>query len=89
MPSKEEMDFGLKTLEENGNEVDFVVAHCCPQYVASAFSCGKYEPDELTTYFNLVADEVKFKKWFFGHYHGNETVMNDFVMLYNRIERCV
>lgn len=89
MPSREEMEFGLKTLEANDNKVDFVIAHCCPQYVVAAFSHGRYEPDELTTYFNQVADEVEFRKWFFGHYHSNETVMHDFVMLYDRIERCV
>lgn len=37
MPSDEEMEFGLKTLAENRNKVDFVVSHCCPQSIASVF----------------------------------------------------
>lgn len=49
MPSQEEMDFGLKTLEEHGNKVDFIVSHCCPQEIASIFSYGSYKPDQLTS----------------------------------------
>lgn len=87
MPSKEEMEFGLKTLSENGNRVDCIVSHCCPQQIASVFSHGFYKPDELTKYFNTVNDSVEFAKWFFGHYHNNNVVMNKYVMLYEQIVR--
>ena len=89
MPSTEEMEFGLKTLEENNNEVDFIVTHCCPQHVASIFSNGRYKPDALTSYFNTVSDNVKFSKWFFGHYHNEETILDKYTMLYNKIIRVV
>lgn len=89
MPNQEEMDFGLKTLAEHDNKVDFVVSHCCPQEVASLFSHGSYKPDELTSYFNVVANTVDFSKWFFGHYHNNTQVMSKFVMLYEQIVRVV
>ena len=87
MPSDEEMQFGIKTLEENGNKVDFIVSHCCPQAVASLFSHGLYKPDRLTSYFNVVAETVDFSKWFFGHYHDNKMIMSDFIMLYEQIVR--
>lgn len=89
MPSKEEMDFGLKTLEEHGNKVDFVVSHCCPQEIASIFSHGFYKPDQLTAYFNIVASTVDFSKWFFGHYHNNEQILSKYIMLYEQIVRVV
>lgn len=89
MPSQEEMDFGLKTLAEHDNKVDFVVSHCCPQEVASLFSHGAYKPDQLTTYFDTVANTVDFTKWFFGHYHNNTQVLSKFVMLYEHIIRVV
>lgn len=89
MPSTEEMEFGLKTLEENNNEVDFIITHCCPQHVASIFSNGRYKPDALTSYFNTVSDNVKFSKWFFGHYHNEETILDKYTMLYNKIIRVV
>lgn len=89
MPNQEEMDFGLKTLAEHDNKVDFVLSHCCPQEVASLFSHGSYKPDELTSYFNVVANTIEFSKWFFGHYHNNTQVMSKFVMLYEQIVRVV
>lgn len=87
MPTKEEMDFGLKTLAENNFEVDFIVTHCCPQQVVAMFSGGCYKCDELTEYFDTVAEKTKFKKWFFGHYHDNRQIMCEYVMLYEQIIR--
>lgn len=89
LPTEEEMQFGLKTLEENENKVDFVISHCCPQQVASLFSHGCYQADDLTRYFNIIADTVEFDRWFFGHYHNNQVVMSKFIMLYEQIVRCV
>ena len=89
MPSQEEMDFGLKTLADNGNKVDYIVSHCCPQEIASIFSHGSYKPDKLTQYFNDVKNTVEFDKWFFGHYHDNQQILGNFYLLYEQIVRVV
>ena len=85
MPSKDEMDFGLRTLKENDNCVDFIISHCCPQEIASFM--GFYAADELTSYFDEVAHTVKFKRWYFGHYHDTRTIFYKFILLYDGIER--
>lgn len=87
MPSSEEMKFGLKTLEENEFQVDFIISHCCPQDVASAM--GYRGSDMLTQYFNTVAHDAKFTRWYFGHYHTEETIWGKFVCHYDGIERIV
>ena len=87
LPSQEEMDFGMKTLEENNFETDFIISHCCPQDVASAL--GFHGSDRLTMYFNEVASRTKFNRWYFGHYHGEESVWGKFVLHYDKIERIV
>jgi hypothetical protein len=87
LPTEEEMQFGLDTLDKNDNKVDFIITHCCPQQIASLFSHGTYKPDKLTSYFNAVAEKVKFSKWFFGHYHNNEQILDKFIMLYEQIVR--
>lgn len=89
LPSQEEMDFGIKTLEENENEVDFIVSHCCPQQIAATFSGGLYQADCLTNYFDEVMEKTKFTKWFFGHYHDNRQILGKFIMLYEQIVRIV
>lgn len=86
MPDATEMAHGLETLARHGNHVDYIVSHCCPAFLAAVFSAGKFEPDDLTTYFNRVADETKFTRWFFGHYHRNWKYDN-YEMLYERVER--
>lgn len=87
MPSPEEMDFGLKTLNDNKNNVDFIISHCAPSHVAASISAGTYKPDMLTNYFETISQTVNFKKWFFGHYHNDIAVDDKFILLYDQIIR--
>lgn len=86
LPSQEEMDFGLKTLEEHGYEVDYVITHSLPQEINSLL--GFRDPDTITLYFNgLLRNGLKFKQWFAGHLHINERVLGKFNILYGDIVR--
>lgn len=87
MPSYEEMDFGIKTLKDNQNNVDFIVSHCAPSHIAASIAAGKYKPDMLTDYFETISQTVNFKKWFFGHYHNDMAVDDKFILLYDQIIR--
>lgn len=87
LPSEEEMQRGILSLEQCGNEVDFIISHCCPQQIAALFSQGLYKPDILTYYFNDIMQRVKFARWFFGHYHDNRQIMSKFIMIYEQIIR--
>ena len=89
LPDQEEMDFGLKTLRQSNNQVDFIVSHCCPQRIASVYSNGVFKPDVLTQYFNVIDDTVNFSKWYFGHYHDNVSIFDKYEMRYKEIERVV
>lgn len=87
LPTQEELDFGLKVLEENGNKCDYIISHCCPQELA--IMLGYREPDILTNYFNTIAHTVQFDKWYFGHYHRDEDIMSKFTCLYHVIDRLI
>lgn len=87
LPSNEEMNNGLRNLLEHDDDVDFIVTHCAPQQVASLFSHGLYKPDILTSYFAAIAEDTKYTKWFFGHYHDDRQIMGKFIMLYEQIIR--
>lgn len=87
MPSPEEMDFGLKTLKDNKNNIDFIVSHCAPSHVAASISAGTYKPDMLTAFFETISQTVNFKKWFFGHYHNDIAVDDKYILLYDQIIR--
>lgn len=85
MPSEQEMEIGLQTISKYDNQVDFIISHCCPQEVASIL--GFYERDPLTTYFHEIADKASFRRWFFGHYHTEQTVLGKYEVLYRSIRR--
>ena len=90
LPTQDEMQYGIETLEKHNFDVDFVISHCAPQNVVSLFSHGLFKPDILTTYFDeLIERGLKFNAWFHGHYHDNQKNLGKYVMLYEQIVRIV
>ena len=89
MPSAEEMEFGRKSLEKVGCNVDYIITHCAPQQIVLLFSRGFFEPDNLTTYFDEIAMNTEFKRWYFGHYHDMRSFHGKYVMLFDNVERII
>lgn len=87
LPSEEEMAEGRKNLEANGNTVDFIISHCCSSSTQVLLGGGMFKPDILTDYFEEIRQKVRFKKWFFGHYHDNKNVNAEEILLYEQIIR--
>lgn len=92
-PSKEEMDLGIKTLEENNWNVDFVFTHECP--TSDLFQLYHFldksglpvESYELTNYLEEIKVKLNYKKWFFGHHHDNRAIDDKDLLLYEQIIR--
>ena len=87
LPSIEEMEEGRKNLQKNNNKVDFIVTHCASSSTVALLSHGMYKPDMLTDYLEELRQKVKFKKWFFGHYHDNRNVNAEEILLWEQIIR--
>lgn len=87
LPSEEEMEEGHKNLEINGNQVDFIVSHCCASSTQVLLDCIFYKPDYLTAYFEEIRQTVQFKKWFCGHYHEDRNITDKEIVLYEQIIR--
>lgn len=87
VPSEEEMEEGRQNLAECGNNVDFIVTHCCASGTQAILGGGLFTPDKLTKYFQELRETVQFKKWFFGHYHDNRNVNAEEILLYEQIIR--
>lgn len=87
LPSEEEMEEGRQNLAARGNQVDFIVTHCCASSTQALMSAGRYKPDILTNYLEEIRQAVKFKKWFFGHYHDNQMVSPEEILLYEQLIR--
>jgi len=87
LPSEKEMDEGRKNLQRYDNKVDFVITHCASSSTAALISHGIYKADLLTSYLEEIRQSVKFKKWFFGHYHDNRNVNAEEILLWEQIIR--
>ena len=87
LPNEEEMAEGVHNLEIHGNNVDYIVTHCCASSSQAILSGGKYKTDIATNYLEQIKRNVKYKKWFFGHYHDNKMVNAEEILVYEQIIR--
>ena len=75
LPSDSEYKEGISSLKEHNCKVDYIVTHTAPRHVIRMM--GKF-PDmhdmELTGFLEWVMCEVKFKRWFFGHWHYDKSI---------------
>ena len=85
LPSEEEMERGLRNLSMNNWTVDYVISHCMPSGIAAA--AGLTDRNILTQYLETINEKLTFRKWFFGHYHENRTILDRYIMLYEQIIR--
>ena len=85
LPSEEEIANAEKNLLRVNFEVDYVISHCTAPSVFYAMYRYNDTPDRLTAYFEDLLHRLKFKQWFFGHYHTEGTVLEKFTTLYENI----
>lgn len=83
LPNNDEYKEAIYNLREAGNEVDLILTHTAPREAIRLM--GKY-PDmhdaELTGFLEWIMYEVKFGKWFFGHWHTDRKVMPNMRAVY-------
>ena len=87
MPSSAEMEEGLNNLNKVNLKVDVILTHCAPTSIQSSINHGNYMQDALTDYLEKIHNNVKYKSWYFGHYHDDLDINDKDRMLYNRIVR--
>lgn len=86
LPTKAEMDRGIRNLEKVNWKVDYVISHCAPLSISSKMYPD--DSDKLTVYFDdLIKRGLLFRAWYFGHYHNNRTFDYKYHMIFQDIER--
>ena len=85
LPTEDEMNNGLKNLKKVNYKVDYIFSHCCPTSLLTLIGGTGFKNDLLTDYFQQISEKCEFKKWFFGHYHGNRQINSQYVLLYEDI----
>ena len=89
VPSYEELDEGIANLKRYGNKVDYIITHSCgeralmyPPLRTRTFQMGRYPENQMLSYFE---DIVRYKKWYFGHYHMDGKLNDELRVLYHDI----
>lgn len=96
LPSKEEEDYALEQLDKVNWKVDYVITHAAPEQATSLlykYLHGEYGAEKIemftskkeNQFLSFIADKLKFKHWYFGHYHFNGTE-GKYTCLYQNIE---
>lgn len=88
LPTPQEMARGAKRLDEAGLEVDYIITHEPPKLVKSAMLLREGETDrinKLNGYFEEIAMECNFKKWYFGSMHEDRDITPRYTCVFNKI----
>ena len=90
IPNEEERKNALKNLAENDYKVDYILTHEAPSSDVVLMDHLLYHPDEYSKWLEMeIRHKVKYKKWFFGHYHLNLDVNEKETCLFERRIRIV
>lgn len=89
LPDDNDLSEAVKNLSRYKNNVDYVITHSCgeraltyPPLKSRNFQTGIYPENRMLSYFE---DTVKFKHWYFGHYHLDGKLNDGMTVLYHNI----
>ena len=77
----------VRNLEKHGGKVDYVITHCLPTSIQARFSAELYKTDILTDYLDLIERSAEYRRWYCGHYHINERILDKVEILYEVIAK--
>jgi len=86
MPSYAEYEEGLTNLEKHDNTVDYILTHTCPSDISKSI-CNYKDITSVEKYFDVIQDNIKFRHWYFGHYHTTNRINDKFTCIYNEVIR--
>ncbi len=86
MPTYQEMEHGLQTLDSVGWQVDYVISHTASEKMAKTMGF-KGKDGSLNKYFTEIDNRLLYKHWYFGHFHIDETLDKHHTCLYREMLR--
>ena len=72
-PTKEDENKAREALKKINNKVDYIFTHDCSTEMKVFLGFSRRDNTPINKFLQEIERTVTFKKWFFGHYHGNKT----------------
>lgn len=87
LPNNAEEKLGLENLEKHNWTVDYIITHAAPQSIVNLFDTDDYycASNYTKTYLELLRTQVKYKMWYFGHYHDDEIKGPNYRCVYHEV----
>ena len=84
LPTNDEYENAEDALSMHNWAVDYIITHCAPNSIQRNIS-PMYQENELTDFFEKINHKLKFKQWFFGHYHIDKKITDKHICVFNEI----
>lgn len=87
VPSHFEIQFARNTLSKSNYSIDYIITHSAPNDILNQINISPFFSDtEFTDFLSFIYHNVKYKKWFCGHYHIDASLNNNtFSIVYDKI----
>ena len=84
LPSAEEYAEAQRNLDAHDWAVDYIITHSPPTSFAAILNRPR---DELTDFLEEIRQRAGYRRWLFGHCHGDRMLEGKHQLLYRQIER--
>jgi len=88
MPSDDEYKECIENLSKHNYNVDYVITHTISDNIQDKI-CPWYIHNKLTNFLFTVDKDLKFKHWYFGHYHDNRNIDDKHTLVYDKIIKII
>lgn len=82
LPSEEEYAEARKNLDACGWAVDYIITHSSPSGLAEELGRPR---DKLTDFLEEIRQKGRYCRWMFGHCHGDQTIDEKHLLLWEQI----
>jgi hypothetical protein len=86
LPSEEEYAEARRNLDTYGWEADYIITHSPPGGIAEGLGRPR---DALTDFLEEVRQRTRYRRWLFGHCHGDQTIDERHLLLWEKIVRVI
>lgn len=84
IPSRQEREEAVRNLEKINWNVDYVLTHTAPTDVIGKIG-RKDRTDEFTDFLQSIEERLRYRHWYFGHFHADQRADEKHTLLYQKI----
>ena len=85
IPSYKEIEEGFTNLEQHDYTVDYVLTHTSPSRFVQKMLPYAYPTDPTHKMLDAFEEKLKFKEWFFGHWHMDRHLSSKYRVVYHDV----